>query len=97
MSNTASDETHAYELRISQEFQEGLSWVHSPRVLAQIRNLLNLLPDYPNIGSPNVRECLTKLYGPNLRKLPVSTFVIIYRVGDGVVDLLALVYAPRVR
>lgn len=32
--------------------------------------------------------------GSGIRKVPVSTFVIVYRYADDTVDVLALVYAP---
>ena len=83
-------------LRIADEFVYALADVYSERVLGQIRKLLELLPDNPEMGSADVRESLLRVYGPNLRKQPVSTFVIVYRYEQDTVDVLALVYGPTV-
>ncbi|MDO4291265.1 MAG: type II toxin-antitoxin system RelE/ParE family toxin [Eggerthellaceae bacterium] len=91
-----SEEKMRVEVRIADEFVEGLAAVYSERVLDQIANILNLLQTSPEIGSTQVRPCLTELYGANLRKFPVSTFVIVYRFVGNVVDVLALVYGPTV-
>lgn len=45
---------------------------------------------------PKMRASLSKRYGDKLRKLPVSTFVIVYRFDGEMVDVLALVYGPAV-
>lgn len=83
-------------IRIADEFIYALSEVYSERVLDQIRKLIELLPENPLMGSSDVRECLSRLYGPKLRKLPVSSFVIIYRYENDTVDVLALVYGPTI-
>lgn len=84
-------------IRISDEFIQGLAQIYSGRLLDRIRNLLSLLPDNPEIGSRNVRQSLIDQFGDGIRKLPVSTFVIVYRVSEEYVDVLALVYGPSIR
>lgn len=84
------------QLRIADEFAYALSNIYSKRVLAQIRKLIELLAENPEMGSADVRDSLTKLYGSNLRKLAVSKFLIIYRYDDQFVDVIALVYGPTV-
>lgn len=84
------------QLRIADEFVYSLAGIYSERVLAQIKKLLSLLPDNPEMGSADVRASLTSTYGPDLRKLPVSTFVIIYRYDGEFIDVLALVYGPTI-
>ncbi len=91
------DSQRLYPLRIADEFTEGLAAIYSNRVLTQIKNILTLLPVTPELGSAHVRPMLTRLYGPGIRKIPVSTFVIIYRFDGEYVDVLALVYGPRVK
>lgn len=83
-------------LRISDEFVYALSGIYSERLLDHIRSILELLADNPHLGSRNVRQCLVDRYGENLRKIPVSTFVIVYRISDEHVDVLALVYGPSI-
>lgn len=85
-----------YPIRLTDEFVEGLAHVWSPRVLDHIRGLIALLPTNPKIGSPRVRRSLRARYGENLRKLTVSTFVIVYRFDGETIDVLALVYGPSV-
>ena len=48
------------------------------------------------MGSTDVRDSLIRQYGVGLRKLSVSTFVIVYRFDDEVVDVLALEYGPHI-
>ena len=84
-------------LRIADEFIIGLAQVYSEPLLRRIRKIVESLPDLPEVGSPNTRQSLIDLYGPNIRKIPVSTFVIVYRYEDATVDVLALVYGPSIR
>ena len=86
-----------YQLRIAREFIEGLSIVYSERLLTQIRGILETLQVAPEIGSAHVRDSLIARYGTGIRKIPVSTFVIVYRIVGETVDVLALVYGPRIR
>lgn len=94
--NDADTPSETYEVRIADEFVDGLATIYSPRVLGQIENLIDLLRTSPELGSAQVRVCLKKRYGDNLRKIPVSTFVIVYRFDGITVDVLALVYGPTV-
>ena len=91
-----SNDGEVCPIRLSEEFIEGLSRVWSVRVLDHIQNLVSLLPANPELGSPVIRESLIRRYGTSLRKLNVSTFVIVYRFQDGVADVLAIVYGPRI-
>ena len=84
------------KLRIADEFTYALAGIYSRRVLDQIKHTLSLLPDNPEIGSANVRQSLLDRYGRGIRKLPLSTFVIVYRVSEDYVDVLALVYGPSI-
>ena len=90
-------EPEAYPMRIAEEFWQGLAAIWSERLLSHIREVLKTLQTSPLIGSANVRQSLIDLYGRNLRKIPVSTFVIVYRFENGIIDVLALVYGPNVR
>ena len=84
------------KLRIADEFVNALAGIYSQRVLDHIRNLLSLLTDNPELGSANVRQSLVDRYGEGIRKLPVSTFVIVYRISGNHIDVLALVYGPAI-
>ncbi len=83
-------------LRIAEEFSYALAGIYSQRVLSQIKKLLELLCDNPEMGSKNVRESVRKIYGDDLRMIPVSKFVIVYRYSSDTIDVLALVYGPTI-
>lgn len=85
-----------YQIRLSEEFSIGLSQIWSKRVLDHIKRLIALLQVQPELGSPDVRPSLLRMYGPHLRKLTVSTFVIVYRFDGKTVDVLAIVHGPQV-
>lgn len=84
------------KLRIADEFTYALAGIYSQPLLDRIRNILSLLPDNPELGSSNVRQSLIDCYGEGIRKFPVSTFVIVYRISGDFVDVLALVYGPAI-
>ena len=84
-------------LRIAEEFSIGLSHIYSEKLLQRIRSTLELLPALPEMGSPNVRQSLIDRYGINVRMIPVSTFVIVYRYENDAIDVLALVCGPTIR
>ena len=84
-------------VRIADEFLYGLAGIFSERVLDQIRKNVGLLADFPELGSTNVRASLVERYGSNIRKIAISTFVLVYRYENDVVDVLALVYGPSIR
>ena len=84
------------ELRIADEFVEALAGIYSDRLLTRIRDALRNLPEFPEMGTTNVRTCLTRRYGEGLRQIPISTFLIVYRYDGQSVDVLALAYGPSV-
>lgn len=84
------------ELRISEEFSASLAGIYSERVLGRIWDALSNLRSFPEMGSARVRRCLIDQYGEELRQIPISTFLIVYRYDGQVVDVLALVYGPSV-
>ena len=83
-------------LRIAEEFSAALAEIYSTRVLSRIESVVRSLAQFPEMGSPRVRRCLIEQYGDNLRQIPVSTFLVVYRYDGKTVDVLALVYGPAV-
>lgn len=83
-------------LRIAEEFSDALAEIYSDRILSRLEQAVSNLADFPEVGSPRVRRCLSERYGEGLRQVPVSTFLIVYRYDGQTVDVLALVYGPRV-
>ena len=83
-------------LRIAEEFSAALAEIYSTRVLSRIESVVRSLAQFPEMGSPRVRRCLIEQYGDNLRQIPVSTLLVVYRHDGKTVDVLALVYGPAV-
>lgn len=83
-------------LRIADEFVEDLALIYSGTLLSRIHTVLNQLPQFPDMGSPNVRPSLIQQYGEGIRTLSISSFVLVYRHRDEVVDVLALIHGPRI-
>ena len=83
-------------LRLADEFVESLAEIHSVRLLERIKSLVTSLAAFPELGSTVVRKSLVAQYGDKLRHVAVGQFVIVYRYADNVVDILALVYGPRI-
>lgn len=83
-------------LRIAEEFSAALAEIYSTRILSRIESVVRSLVQFPETGSPRVRRCLIEQYGDNLRQVPISTFLVVYRYDEKTVDVLALVYGPAV-
>ena len=83
-------------LRLADEFVESLAEIHSTRLLERIKSLVSSIASFPELGSPVVRKSLVARYGNKLRHVAVAQFVIVYRHANNVVDILALVYGPRI-
>lgn len=84
------------DVHIAEEFIAALSEVYSDKILGRIENVLRSLQVFPEMGSPIVRPSLTTMYGEGLRQITISTQFIVYRYDGKTVDVLALVYGPRV-
>ena len=86
------------ELRLSQNFIEDLQQIYSPKVLGLIKNVLRDLLVYPEMGAQSARPSLVERFGPNIRKVPISTFVLLHRLQgshDEIIEVLGLIYGPR--
>ena len=68
------------------------------RVFEKIVQAARNVADFPEMGSPLVRESIVKRYGEELRQIPASTFLIVYRYvyGENAGDVLALVYGSSI-
>lgn len=84
-------------LRIADEFIEDLALIYSGTPLNRIHTVLNQLPQFPDMGSPNVRPSLIQQCGEGIRAVSISSFVLVYRHRDEVVDVLALIHGPRIQ
>ncbi len=84
------------ELRIAEEFSDGVAGIYSARLLERIEGAVRNLAGFPEMGSPLVRGSLLDQYGKGLRQIPVATFLIVCRYDGRTVDVLALVPGPSV-
>ena len=91
------DGVESYPIRIADEFITSLAGITSERLIERIRRGVELLETFPELGAAEVRPYLAKKYGPDIRKLAISTWVLVYRFDGVTVDVLALVYGPQVK
>lgn len=84
------------ELRIAEEFSDGVAEIYSSRMLERVERAVRNLAEFPEMGSPLVRSSLLDQYGEGLRQVPIATFLIVYRYDGRTVDVLALVPGPSV-
>ena len=84
-------------LVIAEEFAYGLANVYSDTLRKRIFGLLRSIQEFPGMGSADVRDSLVERYGEGLRKIGVSSFVIVYRLTDTTIEVLSLVYGPTIR
>jgi hypothetical protein len=83
-------------LRITENFIEDLSQIYSGQVLLRIRNALQMLEANPEVGSPLARQSLVAAFGEGIRTYSIATFILVYRFDGTYVDVLALIYGPRI-
>ncbi|MEG1561210.1 MAG: type II toxin-antitoxin system RelE/ParE family toxin [Raoultibacter sp.] len=86
-----------YEVVVADSFIEDAAALYSDTVFNQLQHFILLLETSPEIGSPRVRASLKAIYGEGIRKIALSSFLIIYRFKNNRVDVLALVYGPSVK
>jgi plasmid stabilization system protein ParE len=85
------------KVRLTEDFINDLSLIYSEKLFEQIVDILHGLQHFPDMGSADVRSSLIKRFGSGIRKIGVSTFVIIYRHTGNSIEVLALVYGPRIK
>lgn len=81
------------------EFIDGVAQIYSERVLNELSESLIAIRSFKDLGTGFVRESLRKRYGDDIRKFPVSPFVIVYRYDENrnTVEFLALPHEKTVR
>ena len=84
------------EVIVAERFSEAMSYIYSEALLLNLRRCMRSIEAFPGIGSPNVQKSLRDDHGPDIRKLPLQPFVIVYRY-DSIRDLLEFVALPHGR
>lgn len=86
-------------LVITEGFVDDLSQVWSARVPKRIRESLEILETYPELGSTLLPVRMRKTYGESVRRLTVAPFDVIYEFDRGTdcVYVYALVSCRRMR
>lgn len=81
------------------EFIEGVAQIYSERVLTELNGALNSIRSFKDLGSGFVYPSLRRRYGDDVRKFPVSPFVIVYRYDKerNRIEFLALPHEKTVR
>lgn len=90
---------HMARLVITEGFVDDLSQVWSARVPKRIRESLEILETYPELGSTLLPVRMRKTYGESVRRLTVAPFDVIYEFDRGTdcVYVYALVSCRRMR
>jgi plasmid stabilization system protein ParE len=84
------------DIRYSERSIKDVAAIYSSKVQKELDSVLQSLEKFPELGSSQVRNSLKAVFESDLRKMPVSNFLIIYRYTEQTVDILALVYGPTV-
>lgn len=85
---------HMPELRYTEQFIENASSIELASKRQEVRERISQLAVFPDIGSSALPESIVVRFGPNVRKLVINPFIIIYEVNEDAdtVDILALVH-----
>lgn len=63
---------------LTEPFLQQMQQVESARVRDRIFHDIELLPAVPHLGSANLPASIIEKYGHNVRKLPITPFLVIY-------------------
>lgn len=85
-------------VRYANRFIDDVAEIYSEHVLEELESALASIEQFPEIGSSQVGRSLAERFGEDLRKFPVSSFVIVYRYrsDEDELDFIALPYGPSV-
>ena len=72
-----------HEIIYTDAFIEGMLKVHSEKIRNGIFDSIDLLPVVPILGSTDLPEYIIQKYGPDVRKIPVAPFLVIYKISEG--------------
>ena len=72
-------------------YEAQLMEIPSDKTVVRIEEIEDQLAVFPDMGSPVVRDALVLRFGPNLRKVVVDGYVLVYRHDEDAVRMLAAV------
>ena len=67
------------------------------RQLDRVEELEKSLSTFPDMGSPVVRDALVLRFGPNLRKVVVDGYLLVYRHDEDAVRMLVAIHGKSVQ
>jgi len=81
------------EIRYARQFIDDMKTVRLASKRKKIRRRVEQLSEFPDLGSPNLSDYIVEKYGPDVRKLVVSPFLVVYELDRDAddIDILALV------
>lgn len=81
------------------EFIASVGTIYSERLLSALNERLLAIRTFPLMGSENLRPSLLARYGSDIRRFPISPFVIVYRYKkeEELVEFLALPYDKTIQ
>lgn len=71
------------EVLYAASFFDEMAQVETKRVCDNILDATELLAVIPEMGSTNLPKSISEKYGPDVRKLVVSPFLVLYKLLDG--------------
>ncbi len=71
-----------HEIIYTDAFIGDMAKVYSEKVRNGIFNSIDLLPVVPILGSTDLPEYIIRKYGSSVRKMPISPFLVIYKILD---------------
>ena len=82
------------ELRYADAFVREASAIRLASKRQELRSRIEMLVELPQMGSSNLPQSIIEQYGPNVRKLVVSPFIVVYEINleSSTVDVLGLVH-----
>ena len=87
---------HNHIVRYTELFAAQLDAITSRNAYERVKRRLLTIVRFPMTGSATPRESLTERYGDDIRTSSAGNYVIIYKVEEDVIMLLAVVYGPAV-
>ena len=82
------------EIRYAEQFIADAQSIRLASKREEVKRRVEQLADFPEIGSANLSESIVERYGPNVRKLVVNPFLVVYEIDApaDAVNVLALIH-----
>ena len=84
-----------HELVFAERFIADMTQVSSARVRNRILNEVDLLRENPELGSALVPQGVIDRFGPQVRRLSVPPFLVVYLIAGEEIHVLGIMHARR--